>query len=163
MKKLESLRSHLINSVPGLKKNPDRLLAFIEDGSIEFHRGQHLSHQYTVPARIILTDFSGDTDSVIIPLLQWLSHYQPDLKPDEAVRFQAELLSNRAWDLSIEVTLTERVVALVDCAAGKITAEHRAPEFPIESCPSKNWELYIRDSDTEDDYQLIAQWTEVDG
>lgn len=160
MKKLHALRTHLLNSVPKLKGNPERLLTFIEDGTIEFHRGEHLSHQYSVPARIVLTDHSGDIDAVIIPLLQWLSHYQPDLNPEEAVRFQAELLSNNAWDLAIDVTLTERVVALVDCTLGTITAEHRMPEFPIEACASKNWELYIRDAEAEEDYTLAAEWSE---
>lgn len=163
MRKLEALRKHLLASIPGLKKNSDRLLTFIEDGTIEFHRGQHLSHQYTVPARIVLTDYSGDTDAVIIPLLQWLATYQPDLEPEEAVRFQAELLNNKAWDLAIEVTLTERVVAIVDCEAGKIVAEHRMPEFPIDPCPAKEWQLYIRDNQAdENDYDLVAEWSNAD-
>lgn len=160
MKKLEFLRTHLINSIPGLKANPDKLLTFIEDGRIEFHRGLNLSHQYSVPARIVLTDYSGDIDVVMIPLLQWLSHYQPDLAPEEAIQFQAELLNNRAWDLAIDVTLTERVVVLVDCAAGKITSEHRMPEFPVEACPATDWELWIRDEETEENYSLAASWSE---
>jgi len=158
MKKLQSLRAHLINAIPGLAANPDKLLTFIEDGTIEFHRGQTLSHQYSVPVKILLMDHSGDLDTVIIPLLQWLSHYQPNLQPSEAVRFQAELLTNQSWDLAIDVTLTERVVVLVDCAAGRIDAEHRMPEFPIDACPATHWQLYLRNADVDPGYTLIAEW-----
>lgn len=163
MKKLEALRQHLLSSIPGLQDNPDRLLTYIEDGTIEFHRGQHLSHEYRVPAHIVLTDHFGDIDAVMIPLLQWLSHYQPNLRPEEAVRFQAELLSHHAWDLAIEVTLTERVVALVNCAEGRIDVEHRLPEFPIDACPAVHWKLYIRDSGVGPDYNLVAEWPDSGG
>ncbi|WP_416139076.1 phage tail protein [Halomonas sp. HK25] len=158
MKKLTSLRAYLLERIPDLKRNPDRLLTFIEDGRIEFHRGAHLSHEYRVPVRIVLTDHSGELDTVMIPLLQWLSRYQPDLDPTEAVSFQAELLHNRAWDLAIDVTLTERVVALVDCDAGTIHVDHRMPEFPLDPCAADDWQLYIRDAEAEDGYTLEAEW-----
>jgi hypothetical protein len=38
----------------------------------------------------VVTDYSGGIDKVIIPLVNWLSIYEPDLRPDEAVRFDAE-------------------------------------------------------------------------
>ncbi len=136
MRKLQSLREHLVASVPGIRGNPDKLLTFIEDGAIQFHRGEHLSHQYRIPVKIVLTDQSGDIDTVMIPLLQWLSHYQPDLDPDEAVRFQAELLDSRSWELAIEVKLTERVVAKVNCETGRIESQPRMPEYHIEACPA---------------------------
>ncbi|MEX1197797.1 MAG: phage tail protein [Pseudohongiellaceae bacterium] len=158
MKKLELLRKHMLDSVPGLKRDPDRLLTFIERGQIEFHRGQSLSHQYSVPVRIILTDHQGELNTVIVPLLQWLSRYQPDLDPQEAVSFDAELLSHHSWDLAIEVALTERVVATVDCDAGRIEVENRTPEFPIDACPAEHWQLFMRDTESEEEFTLIAEW-----
>ncbi|SDK78530.1 P2 phage tail completion protein R (GpR) [Modicisalibacter muralis] len=157
MKKLTALRQYLINSVPDLQRNPDRLLTFIQDGRVAFHRGQHLSHEYRVPAQIVLTDYAGELDAVMIPLLQWLAHYQPDLVPEEAVQFGAEILDNDRWDLALTVTLTERVVALVDCAAGRITAEHRMPEYPIDACPATHWRLYVK-GPSQDDHQLTSEW-----
>lgn len=162
MIKLQSLREHLLASIPALRQGPERLLTFIERGAIQFSRGQHLSHQYRVPARIVITDLGGSVDVVMIPLLQWLSHYQPDLDPDEAVRFDAELLANDRWDLAIEVTLTERVVARVNCDEGRIESEHRMPEFPIDACPAKHWALYVKaPSDT--DHQLASEWDSPNG
>mgnify|MGYP001202322427 CR=1 FL=1 len=157
MRKLHSLREHLVKSVPGIRGNPERLLTFIEDGAIAFQRGESLSHQYRIPVKIVLTDQSADIDTVMIPLLQWLSHYQPDLDPDEAVRFQAELLTDQSWDLAIEVTLTERVVARVNCATGMIESEHRIPEYPIETCPATHWQLHTK-APGSDEYEIAAEW-----
>jgi len=157
MNKLLSLRQHLIDAVPELKRGPEKLLTFINDGSVKFHRGQHLSHQYQVDAQIVVTDYAGELDTLMIPLLQWLSHYQPDLEPDEAVRLEAEILSNHAWDLALTVRITERVVALVDCETGNITSEHRLPEYPIEACPATHWQLYTK-APGEDEPALTSEW-----
>lgn len=161
MKKLHSLRAHLINRIIGLNKDPDRLLTFIEGGKIEFHRGQSLSHQYTVPARIVLTDYTGEIDAIMLPLLQWLSHYEPSTDPKEAIQFEAEILSNHAMDISIQVTLTERVVAKVDCENGRIDLDHRMPEFPIDPCSPDRWQVYMRDTEAEEEHTLIAEWDET--
>lgn len=145
MQKLHLLRKHLINAVPHLKRDPERLLTFVEDGQIEFYRGPTLSHEYQYTAQLILTDYAGEVDAVIIPLLDWLSAYQPNADPAEAVSFEAELLNHQTVDLALRVRLTERVVATRDCETGEIRAEHRAPYFAPPECPEVNWQLLIRD------------------
>ncbi len=157
MIKLQSLRQHLLASVEELRLNPEQLHTFVNDGKVKFSRGTNLSHQYAVDAQIIITDYSGSLDTVMVPLLQWLNTYQPDLIEDEAVQVEAEILSNTHWDLALTVRLTERVVANVDCSAGRINAEHRMPEYPADACPAKHWQLYIRKPDTPD-YDLAAEW-----
>lgn len=157
MIKLQSLRQHLLDAVPELKRGPEKLLTFINDGKVKFARGQHLSHQYSVDAQIIITDYTGTLDTIMIPLLQWLSHYQPDLVEDEAVQIEAEILNNHSWDIALTVRLTERVVAKVDCETGSITAEHRMPEFPIDACPAKSWQLYVK-GPSDEDPQLESEW-----
>lgn len=145
MHKLHLLRKHLTNAVPALTRDPERLLTFVEDGHIEFYRGPTLSHEYQYTAQLILTDYAGDTDAVIIPLLDWLSAYQPDADPAEAVSFEAELLNHQTVDLALRVRLTERVVATRHCDTGEIHAEHRAPYFAPPDCPEVDWQLLIRE------------------
>lgn len=157
MIKLQALRQHLLEAVPDLKRGPEKLLTFVQDGGVAFARGQHLSHEYRVDAQIVITDYSGSLDTLMIPLLQWLSRYQPDLDPDEAIRLEAEVLSNDAWDIALTVRLTERVIALVDCDAGTISAERRMPAYPIDACPALSWSLHIK-GPGEDDYQLESEW-----
>ena len=157
MIKLQHLRAHLLASVPELARNPEQLHTFVNDGKVKFARGTNLSHQYAVDAQIIITDYSGSLDTVMIPLLQWLNTYQPDLIEDEAVQVEAEILSNTHWDLALTVRLTERVVAKVDCDTGHINAHHRMPEYPADACPAKSWQLHIRQPDSPD-YKLEAEW-----
>lgn len=162
MIKLQSLRQHLLASIPELKRNPEQLHTFVNDGKIKFARGTNLSHQYTVDAQIIITDYSGSLDTVMIPLLQWLNSYQPDLVEDEAVQIEAEILNNTHWDLALTVRLTERVVAKVDCQTGRIDSEHRMPEYPIDACPAKSWQLYVKGpSDAE--HVLKSEWQSPGG
>ena len=127
MIKLQHLRAHILASVPHLApRNPEQLHTFINDGKIKFARGTNLSHQYTVDAQIVITDYSGSLDTVMVPLLQWLNSYQPDLDPDEAVQLEAELLNNHSWDLALTVRLTERVVSKVDCETGRESNQNAA-------------------------------------
>ncbi|WP_110710533.1 phage tail protein [Salinicola sp. CR57] len=158
MKKLNALRQHLIDAVPGVADDPDRLLTFVEGGSIEFARGSDLSHGYTYTAQLVLTDYTDEVDAIMIPLLDWLGTYQPDLDPKQAVSFEAKILSNGAVDLALRVQLTERVVARRDCATGQIHIEHRMPTFEREECPAEHWQLLIRNAHIDGDYELIAEW-----
>lgn len=143
MKKLESLRRHLIEACPALRRDPDQLLTFIEDGSVTFHVGENLSHLYAFTAQVVLLDFTGEVDTVMVPLLRWLSIYQPDVRPEEAVTFQAEILKHDAVDLEISVRLTERVVVTQD-AEGRYIAEHFEDPRPVEELGPTPWELEVR-------------------
>lgn len=157
MIKLQALRQHLLSAVPELKRNPEQLHIFVNDGNVKFSRGQNLTHQYSVDAQIIITDYSGSLDTVMIPLLQWLNTYQPDLVEDEAVQIEAEILNNTHWDLALTVRLTERVVAKVDCDTGSINAQHRMPEYPIDACPATSWQLNIKHPG-DDEFTQEAAW-----
>lgn len=157
MRKLTSLRQHLLDSVPGLANDPDRLRTYVPDGNIKFHRGATLSHEYRVTAEVIVIGIGGDLDPVVLPLLQWLARYQPDVDPERALRFTLEIHSNTDIDAIFSIELTERVVALVDCDAGAIRSEHRMPEYPADACPAERWQLFVRD-DPAHDYRLAAEW-----
>ncbi|MDT0501912.1 MULTISPECIES: phage tail protein [unclassified Halomonas] len=162
MKKLHLLRKHLIAAVPALARDPDRLLTFVEEGSIEFHRGPNLSHEYAFAAQLVLTDFAEDLDTVMLPLLQWLAKYQPDVDPGEALTFEAEILSNDAVDLALRLRLSERVIARVDCDSGRIEAEHVTLRFERDTCPAAQWQLYTREPG-EDDWALASAWEADNG
>lgn len=163
MKKLHLLRTHLISAVPTLARDPERLLTFVEEGSIEFRRGPNLTHEYQFTAQLVLTDFAADLDTIMVPLLQWLAEYQPDADPSDAVSFEAEVLSHKSVDVALRVKLTERVLAKVDCDSGEIRVDHALPRFDTTGCPATRWQLLIRDSGVEADYTLVAEWGKADG
>jgi hypothetical protein len=157
VQKLRLLRDHLLASLPELAGDSSRLLTFIETGILRFVAGNNLSHEVRATARIVLLDYTGPMLGVTVPLLAWIANYQPDIRPDD-VRFEAEILSNQAMDISILVPLTERVVVLKDCATGRLDAEPRVPEFARDACAQDTWQLWAR-APGETDPSLISEWT----
>lgn len=149
MKKLISLRQHLIDACPELQRDPDNLRTHIDSGSIRYHvrdepTGANLSHRYDCTAQIIVLDFGADVDQIVLPLLHWLSLYQPDAPPDEAVRFESEILKNDKVDFSLSVQLTERVTVTVN-DQGHYNAEHHEDARPIDPYGPTDWALLADD------------------
>ncbi|WP_460088163.1 phage tail protein [Pseudomonas sp. H1_B04] len=128
MNKPESLRTHLLATIGELKHNPDRLLIFIDNGKIRCTAAASLSFEYSFDLQVILTDFAGHPDSVMLPVLRWLKVNQADLlenlnKSAEGIQFEADILDNSKVDLSLTLSLTERVIVGED-ADGKTTICH---------------------------------------
>lgn len=128
MNKPESLREHLLASVPDLRRNADRLLIFVEQGSVRSTLHYSLSFEYSYDLKIIITDFGGGPDAVFLPLLVWLQIHQPDLqanleKARDAIQFEAEILG-KTVDFAITIPLTERVI--VKNVDGVQTVTHAA-------------------------------------
>ncbi len=115
MNKPESLRAHLLASVPELKNNPDRLLIFIDNGRIRCTAAVSLSFEYAYDLQVILTDYAGHPDAVMLPLLGWLRVNQSELlanltKAEEGIQFEADIIDASKVDLALKLPLTERVV-----------------------------------------------------
>lgn len=115
MNKPDSLRAHLLAAVPDLAHNPDRLLMFIDNGKVRCTAAASLSFEYSYNLQVILTDFAGHPDSVMLPLLGWLRTHQSELlvhldKATDGVQFEADILDQSKVDLSLSLPLTERVV-----------------------------------------------------
>lgn len=141
MRKLVDLRSHIIANVPDLKRNPEKLLTFIEDGRIEHWKGPNLSHTYTMPIRIVVTDYSGEMDALILPILSWLSYREPGADPQNTISFEAELLNNQSYDISVTVNVTERVI--VTPQNDGVNVEHVLPELDEEMNANAEWQIIM--------------------
>lgn len=141
MRKLADLRNHILANVPDLKRNPDKLLSFIEDGNIEFWQGPNLSHMYTLPIRIIVTDYSGDMDELVLPILSWLAYREPGLDPQRSISFEAELQNNNSYDISITVNVTERVI--VTALETGFQTDHVLPEPEMAMNPDAEWQIIV--------------------
>ncbi|AKG08086.1 tail protein [Moraxella bovoculi] len=115
MKKPNQLRAHLLNGLPELAQNPDRLLVFIDEGRMVNTMANGLSFEYRYTLNIIITDFAEDLASVAILLFAWIRQHQSELmtnldKATDGVKFVADILDNRKVDLSITLPITERVI-----------------------------------------------------
>lgn len=162
MRKPSELRALLEKSVPELKRNPDRLLVFIDGGIIRSTAVRGLSFQYAYTLNLIVTDFSGDEDAIVVPLIAWLRTNQPDLfmnakSQEDGIVFEADIINSKAIDLSIKVKLTESVRVDIAAKPNKpgdwlATIEHLAePPIAGERPDVGHWELML-------DGERVAEW-----
>jgi len=157
MNKPESLRAHLTAAIPELKRNPDRLLVFVDNGSMRSTAAPGLSFEYSYTLNLILTDFAGHPDAVAIPLFAWVLVNQRELMENQergkdAIKFEADILDNKKVDLSITLLLTERVIVKRQ-ADGSLQVNH-----PAE--PVVDDELFLVPAmrlETPDG-ELLAEW-----
>jgi len=143
MNKPENLRAHLLATVAELKHNPDRLLIFIDNGKIRCTAAHSLSFEYSFNLQVILTDFAGHPDSVMLPLLGWLSVHQSELlenlsKASDGIQFEADILDNSKVDMSLTLPLTERVVVGKD-DQGNTTIRHPGEPQRTAHFFDQNW------------------------
>lgn len=153
MNKPDSLRTHLLATIAELKHNPDRLLIFIDNGKVRCTAAASLSFEYSFDLQIILTDFAGHPDSLILPLLGWLSVHQSELlenlnKSADGIRFDADILDNSKVDMSLTLPLTERVVVSQD-NEGNITIRHPGEPQRVAAFLDPNWVPGAQDTSSE--------------
>ena len=115
MLKPQQLRQALTDSVPELQRNPDALNVFIDSGRIVSTLASSLSFKYQYRLNMVITDYAGNIDLLIVPLLAWLRTNEPDIMASEEKRrtgftFEADVISDTASDISIELQLSERVI-----------------------------------------------------
>ena len=83
---------------------------------------------------MILTDFDGHPDSVMIPILDWLRVNQSELlvsmdKSAEGLKFEADMLDRSKVDLSLTLPLTERVIVTRRGGGGFDVAHAAEPQY----------------------------------
>lgn len=122
MLKPDSLRRALTDAVTVLKTSPEMLRIFVDNGSIASTLATSLSFEKRYTLNVIVTDFTGDFDLLIVPVLAWLRENQPDIMTtDEGQKkgftFYADINNDSSFDISISLMLTERtLVSEVDGA-----------------------------------------------
>lgn len=143
MNKPESLRAHLLTTVVELQHNPDLLLIFIDNGKVRCTAAATLSFEYSYDLQIIFTAFAGHPDSVMLPVLGWISINQPELlenyeKMQTGIQFEADILDKDKVDLGLTLRLTERVVVGTD-AQGNTTVKHAGEPQRVAGYLDPNW------------------------
>lgn len=135
MNKPQSLRSALNKSVSYVAENPDRLHLFVDSGQLVATSAASLSWEYRYTLNVVITDFTGDQNLLMAPVLLWLRENQPDALQNSEAReklfsFEVDILANDRCDISMDLKLTERVIATVENGKAHIEAvpEPDAPE-----------------------------------
>ncbi|HBM3160444.1 TPA: phage tail protein, partial [Klebsiella michiganensis] len=126
MKKAELLREALIAANTWCKANPELITVWVEKGSIETQATGEPSFMYHYTIQVLAVDFPGQVDDLMLPIMAWVWHYQPDLllNPDNnrKVEFDADIISDDMADVLFKVPVWERV--MVEIVNGKPVATH---------------------------------------
>lgn len=114
-----------------------------------------LSFEKRYTLNVIVTDFTGDFDLLIVPVLAWLRENQPDIMTTDAGQkkgftFYADINNDSSFDISISLMLTERtLVSEVDGALHVKNIPEPTPPEPV----TRPMELYING-------ELVSKWDE---
>lgn len=153
MLKPKQLREALTASVPMLQRSPDSLNVFIDNGRIVSTLATSLSFEYQYQLNMVITDYTDDIDLLIVPLLAWLRINQPDVmttkeKQQSGFTFKADVISDTASDISIDIQLTERVIVRQE---GDELHVNHVGENPLPENDARPVQLYLRG-------ELISEW-----
>ncbi|AMR77307.1 phage tail protein [Cupriavidus nantongensis] len=159
MLKPNSLRAHLTGANPDLQANPDKLSVFIDQGRLVSTGTASLSCEYRYTVNLVLQDYAGTADAVMLPILAWVKVHQADLlanqqSREKGIRFLVDVLANDRCDLSIEIDLTERVIVKpgTGANANRLEVKHAAePQLAAPYADEATWALYSGDN-------LLAEW-----
>ncbi|WP_392432814.1 phage tail protein [Yersinia sp. HM-2024] len=155
MLKPESLRANIMKSVSYIKKNPDCLHVFIDNGAIIATLAPSLSFEYQYTLNLVITDYADNLDLIIVPILHWLRTNQPDImaNPDkrpDSFTFEVDYLDNKLRDISIDLKLTERTI--VKEKEGVFTVTHLDEPVPPE--------YFVKSYKVNIDGETVAEWAE---
>lgn len=127
--KIKDLHEYLLHRVAQLKRNPEQLLLFVDNGRVEFYSGSNYSHVYHMPLRLVITDWRGTLDELTLPLLEWLSVREPGFNPATALTFDAQMIDHETLDISYTLNISERVIVAFD--GTNRTINHVLPGPPV--------------------------------
>jgi len=162
MLKPDHLRQHLVAALPQLARDPEKLIVLAKDGNAVCTATGTLSFEYRYTLQIIVLDYAGHADAIMVPLLAWIQRQQPELLDnstlrERAVRFEVEYLTTDTVDIAIEIDLTERALVRARPGAdpGALNIIHPPEPTPVGWIEqAQRWRLYFRD-----DPEPIAEWS----
>lgn len=115
MYKPKSLRKALTDAVPVLARNPEMMRIFIDNGKLASTLATSLSFENQYTLNVVVTDFTGDIELLLVPIQAWLRIHQADIMTTDEGRkkgftYFADINSNDSADISISLMLTERTL-----------------------------------------------------
>jgi len=140
VRKPAALRAHLVAAMPDLARDADRLLVFVDAGSIVSTFAPGESFQYSYTLNLIVTDMAEDPDRLMLHLSEWIRIEQPDLMANparrEEIRFEVDVLANDKFDVSIKFPATERVIVTRDEEGKAQFANPPEPQIAADWIPT---------------------------
>lgn len=155
MYKPKSLRKALTDAVPDLARNPDMMRIFIDNGKLASTLATSLSFENQYTLNVVVTDFTGDIELLLVPINAWLRIHQADIMTTDEGRkkgftYFADINNGDSIDISISLMLTERTIVKEQ---GHELHVEQAPEPQPPEPVTRPTELYVHG-------ELMSQWDE---
>ena len=133
MNKPASLRAHLAAALPELATDPERMLVFVEDGSMRTTAHPNDSFELHYRLSLVLVDFVGDAARLFLAVLRWVRVNQLDLiaNPDRwgELAFEVDVIDHDRADVQIRLPLRERIGVTTDAAGVEQVTPWPEPVF----------------------------------
>lgn len=115
MIKPASLRAALEKAIPYIKRNPEKLHAYVEAGNVLATAAASNSFEYDFTLVMLLEAYSGNGDMIFLTIVRWLREHQIEtlLNPEkmaDALSFDVDIINDKTVDILIKLQLTERVI-----------------------------------------------------
>ena len=155
MYKPKSLRKALTDAVPDLARNPEMMRIFIDNGKLASTLATSLSFENQYTLNVVVTDFTGDIELLLVPINAWLRIHQADIMTTDEGRkkgftYFADINNGDSIDISISLMLTERTIVKEQ---GHELHVEQAPEPQPPEPVTRPAELYVHG-------ELMSQWHE---
>lgn len=112
LSKVDSLRAMVVKVLPHLARDPDRLLIYIEGGSVRARDTGSLSFEIINRIKLVVLELAEDKALLFVALVQWARVNAPHLLVPNAVlaTFDADILDNKTADFEIDIEVSDRVM-----------------------------------------------------
>lgn len=155
MYKPKSLRKALTDAVPDLARNPEMMRIFIDNGKLASTLATSLSFENQYTLNVVVTDFTGDIELLLVPINAWLRIHQADIMTTDEGRkkgftYFADINNGDSIDISISLMLTERTIVKEQ---GHELHVEQVPEPQPPEPVTRPTELYVHG-------ELVSQWDE---
>lgn len=111
--KHNALREAIVQALPELGRDPERLSMWIEKGRIRSPMTESRNFQWEHTLNITVLDFTGHPSVLFLTINDWLRVNQPELlQPDRSsgYNFEVDVVDDATVDLHVWFDLDERVI-----------------------------------------------------
>lgn len=111
MQKITSLRRALEQAIPALRKDPQALAVWVENGNAQCRQTTSESFGFAYTLNVLLKETDVDLALISLAIFRWLRTNQPDLLSPQAdgFTFEVDILDAKSWDVAISLALREQV------------------------------------------------------
>ncbi|ESZ86314.1 MAG: tail protein [Blastomonas sp. CACIA14H2] len=132
MIKPQSLRAALVALQPSLARDPDKLVMWVDQGTIHSNSTPELGFAYRYRLNVLLVDFADEPSIIMLAVTNWLRQNQPErVVPGQAAfAIEVDMIDSNTVDLQLQIQLDENVLVTAR-ENGGFDLQHLSEPVPL--------------------------------